>query len=109
MIYVPKLEDNLFSVKRVTEKGFKVVFKGQGCEMQKKQEVLAKADHDGSLYKMCLTDTKMIAYKVMCEHCIKCKLISSKFVRNPEREKEPIRLVHSDVCGPMQVATPSGN
>jgi len=37
----------------------------------------------------------------VCEHCIKGKLAEMKFTENKRREKEPMRLVHSDLCGPM--------
>lgn len=47
--------------------------------------------------------------KIACEHCIKGKLAQLKFPVSKHREKEPMRLVHSDLCGPMQTATPSGN
>lgn len=45
----------------------------------------------------------------VCEHCIKGKLTQTKFLKSKNREKEPMKLIHSDLCGPMQTATPSGN
>lgn len=47
--------------------------------------------------------------EVVCESCIKGKLTQTKFTASKLREKEPMRLIHSDLCGPMQTATPSGN
>lgn len=51
----------------------------------------------------------MCLNEVVCEHCIKGKLSPTKFSESKRREKEPLRLVHSNLCGPMQTATPSGN
>jgi len=45
----------------------------------------------------------------VCEHCIKGKLAEMKFTESKQREKEPMRLVHSDLCGPMQTTTLSSN
>ena len=47
--------------------------------------------------------------ETVCEHCIKDKLAQMKFFVNKRRKKEPMRLVYSDLCGPMQTATPSRN
>lgn len=47
--------------------------------------------------------------EIICEHCIKGKLAQTKFPKSKRREKEPMRLIHSDLCGPMQTATPNGN
>lgn len=151
VLYVPKLDDNLLSVKCVVEKGYKVVFEGKQCKTFNGQRVIAEAKHDGSLYRMCLVDQKVAAYttkekvcihqwhrrlghrdpaaikklvdrelatgiqiskcfeKVRCENCITSKIISSKFFENQKRGTEPMHIVHSDLCGPMEVSTPSGN
>ena len=45
----------------------------------------------------------------VCENCIKGKLSQSKFPTSERRAKKPLWLIHSDLCGPMQTATPSGN
>ena len=115
------------------------------------QRVVAEAENDGSLYRMCLADSNAAAYaakekatlqqwhrrlghrdpaairslvnrelatgiqiskcsdEVICEDCIKSKLTRSKFSVSQKRETEPIRLILSDLCGPMQKPTPSGN
>lgn len=151
VLYVPELDDSLMSVKCIAEKGYKVVFEGNQCKVLNGQGVVAEAEHDGSLYRLCLADPRAAAYsakekvplhlwhrrlghrdpaaienlinrelatgiqisrcseKITCIDCIKSKLTRSKFLENQKRETEPIRLVHSDLCGPMQTTTPSGN
>jgi len=47
--------------------------------------------------------------ETVCEHCIKGKLAQTKFPESKRRAKESVRLIHSDLCGPMQTATPTGN
>lgn len=47
--------------------------------------------------------------EIVCEHCVKGKLTQTKFLESRRREKEPMRLIHSNLCGPMQTATPNGN
>jgi len=47
--------------------------------------------------------------ETVCEYCIKGKLAQTKFPESKRRAKEPVRLIHSDLCGPMQTATPTGN
>jgi len=49
------------------------------------------------------------ASKSVCEHCIKGKLAQAKFPESKQRASKPMRLIHSDLCGPMQTVTPSGN
>jgi len=56
------------------------------------------------------TKIKMTACdEIVCEHCIKGKLAQMKFLVSKRREKEPMRLVYSDLCGPIQTVTPSRN
>lgn len=65
--YVPKLESNLLSVKKLTEKGFTVVFQDKHCFLVRDDDkILLKGYdnillgiHDGSLYKM-------VEYKQKC-------------------------------------------
>ncbi|KHJ44492.1 integrase core domain protein [Trichuris suis] len=44
-----------------------------------------------------------------CECCIRGKLNQWPFPISKSRVSKPLELIHSDVCGPMQTATPSGN
>lgn len=58
--YVPKLDTNLLSVKKLTEKGFTVVFQDKNCFLVRDDEKILLENsenillgrHDGSLYKM---------------------------------------------------------
>lgn len=45
----------------------------------------------------------------ICEECIKGKLSQSKFSLSLSRESESLKLIHTDLCGPMPTKTPSGN
>ncbi|KFD69490.1 hypothetical protein M514_18362 [Trichuris suis] len=47
--------------------------------------------------------------EVDCEVCIKGKLAQPPFPMSDSRAMKPTELVHSDVCGPMPTATPSGH
>ena len=39
-----------------------------------------------------------------CESCLKGKMIKSPFVRQVERAKHLLDLIHTDVCGPLNVS-----
>jgi len=44
-----------------------------------------------------------------CEVCIKAKQVRSAIGKGPvPRETEPLALVHTDICGPMPIATTGG-
>ncbi|KAG7196495.1 hypothetical protein KM043_013271 [Ampulex compressa] len=47
--------------------------------------------------------------EIVCENCITGKLAQTKFRKSEWREDEPMKLIHSDPCGPMQTSTPNGN
>lgn len=48
--------------------------------------------------------------KVTCEVCTKGKMTRVPFPRTSEKSSRKVMdLVHTDVCGPMQTKTPSGN
>ncbi|KFD64371.1 hypothetical protein M514_23395 [Trichuris suis] len=44
-----------------------------------------------------------------CECCIRGKLNQQPFPNSKSRATKPLGLIHSDLCGPMRTATPSGN
>ena len=46
--------------------------------------------------------------KEACDTCIQGKLSRKPFPKRTEKAKEILDLVHTDICGPMQTATPSG-
>lgn len=55
-------------------------------------------------------DVKDCGQQLVCECCLQGKLARSPFPPVVERSsKQPLDLVHSDLCGPMEHSTPSGN
>ena len=48
--------------------------------------------------------------KGICECCVKGKLTRKPFPQGSETTTEDILdLIHTDICGPMQISTPKGN
>lgn len=52
MLYVPALEGNLLSVKKLAEKGLLVKFEGRTCNIIKDKIIVATAEVSGNLYKL---------------------------------------------------------
>lgn len=52
VMYAPKAQCNLLSVKRLTAKGFKVCFGSNKCDIRLKNELIATAYVSGDLYKV---------------------------------------------------------
>jgi len=46
--------------------------------------------------------------KCDCNSCIKCKLARKPFTPMTSRATEPLQLVHSDICGPLETAIGAG-
>ena len=44
----------------------------------------------------------------VCESCLEGKMTKRPFSAKDERSKEPLQLVHSDVCGPLSVQARGG-
>ena len=44
----------------------------------------------------------------VCESCLEGKMTTRPFSAKGERSKEPLQLVHSDVCGPLSVQDKGG-
>ena len=44
----------------------------------------------------------------VCESCLKGKMTKRPFSAKGERSKEPLQLVHSDICGPLSVQDRGG-
>jgi hypothetical protein len=55
-----------------------------------------------------ITDAPRMTGKCDCESCIKCKLARKHFTRTTSRATEPVQLVHSDICGPLEIAIGGG-
>lgn len=52
VLYVPTLEENLLSVRKLTEKGLQVKFTKETCNILKDEDIVGTADSNGSLYKL---------------------------------------------------------
>lgn len=60
VLWVPKLDGNLVSVRKLTEKGFKVEFKGKICTLKDNggdNECLLIGKYEGGLYKLLAEET----------------------------------------------------
>jgi len=55
-----------------------------------------------------ITDAPTMSGKCDCESCIKCKLVRKPFTATTSRTTEPLQLVHSDICGPLETAIGGG-
>lgn len=48
--------------------------------------------------------------RIVCECCLRGKLVRKPFPQVQERKsKRPLDIIHTDLCGPMEHPTPSGN
>jgi len=55
-----------------------------------------------------ITDPPKMTGKCDCESCIKRKLARKPFTPTTSRATEPLQLVHSDICGPLETAIGRG-
>jgi hypothetical protein len=55
-----------------------------------------------------VTDAPTMTVKCDCESCIKCKVVRKPFTPTTSRATEPLQLVHSDICGPLETAIGGG-
>ena len=58
--------------------------------------------NDGPLRKL------NVGTLLVCESCLESKMTKRPFSAKGERSKEPLQLVHSDVCGPLSVQARGG-
>lgn len=52
VLWVPELDENLVSVKKLTENGFSVEFTQEKCFLRNQSEKMLIAEYDGSLYRI---------------------------------------------------------
>ena len=155
VLFVPKLQNKLFSLPSVTEKGVAVEFKGKSCGIIIDGKQYTIGQKHGKLYKLntvslnedccfgkavdqsvniwhqryghlgydslkTLEEKEMVNGLKMCcdaqvnhQQCESCafgKQHRNKFPKKAESEtKQPLELVHSDVCGPMSVDSVGGS
>jgi len=55
-----------------------------------------------------VTDAPTMTGKCDCESCIKCKLARKPFTPTTARATEPLQLVQSNICGPLETAIRGG-
>jgi hypothetical protein len=55
-----------------------------------------------------VVDAPKMTWKWDCESCIKCKLARKPLTPTTSRVTEPLQLVHSDICGPLEIAIGGG-
>ena len=150
VLFLPELDDQLISVKKIIKKGLEVNFKNGAWFVFQRNDIVAEIIDDDDLFRLkvqnqetartvkkeaCIhqwhrrlehrdpaaikrlvnedlaTGIKISRFseEVTCEECIKGKLSQKKFTPVQERYEEPLQLVHSDVCGPMQKKIPNEN
>lgn len=68
VLYVPNIESNLLSVKRLAEKGFKIIFQGNICEIYFKKNLFAVAMLHNGLYKLNTPNTTQNQKILMASH-----------------------------------------
>jgi hypothetical protein len=55
-----------------------------------------------------ITDAPKKSRKFNCDSCIKCKLARKPFTPRTSHATEPLQLVHSDICSPLETAIGGG-
>ncbi|GAU13535.1 hypothetical protein TSUD_346390 [Trifolium subterraneum] len=128
VLYVPGMKCNLMSVGQLVEKGFKAVFEGETLKLfdSKQRLILKTVQSQNRTFKTqvktieveCLatsTDDKdrlpsVITPVDTCTTCLLGKHPRSSFKSNfPMRSSEVLNVVHSDICGPIDVLSTGGN
>lgn len=69
VLYVPEIDGNLISVKKLTEKGYKIEFIGNKCFMKKDDESICIAEWDEGLYRVKCVDS-CLKVKENTELCV---------------------------------------
>jgi len=148
VLYVPTLESNLLSVKKLAKQGNVVKFEGDNCSISKGNKTYAEGKITNDLYRLncekanavkedshqnCIhqwhrrlghRDSEAVmklnrdkladdiridacGARMKCISCIKGKMARQSFPKtSSHRAKQPLDLIHTDVCGPMNTETP---
>lgn len=70
VLYVPVLEENLLSVRKLTKEGFEVYFKNNTCSINKNNKVVALADMLGNLYKLRTNNKALVVTEKHNRDCL---------------------------------------
>ena len=152
VLYVPEIQGNLISVRKIVENGLNLCFKDNNCEIKNKDVVVADARKENGLYKLHLDNKVMkvtgvtskadletwhrrlghrnvndakklyegslvegmkisnFKFNDVCEACLMAKSKRKPFPKQSLRTTENcIDIVHTDICGPIDPISPSGN
>lgn len=61
VLYVPQLKGNLISVRKLTSKGFKVIFQNESCKIMKGSQLLADGKLQNGLYELNTPECALMA------------------------------------------------
>ncbi|GBN66968.1 Copia protein [Araneus ventricosus] len=137
VLFIPELNGNLISVKQIQNAGYSVLFKDNKaivkgknktfvlCELNSKDTLVTfiptvsntyvaeteeaelwhhRLGHSGNHAKLGLPTSNSF-----CENCVLAKQSVEPIGKgNRRRESAPMRMIHSDLCGPVEPATLSG-
>lgn len=149
VLYVPEVNANLLSVKKLTSKGYDVNFSNDKCVIKYGPNIVIVAKLQDGLYKINESQcyslfhsvTKCVHYwhevfghrsidsiqkmfrddltqdiqiknckcDFTCEVCLRGKMCRKPFPESISKSNNLLELIHTDVCGPMENTTPSGN
>ncbi|KAK9680740.1 hypothetical protein QE152_g38852 [Popillia japonica] len=127
------LMHNLLSVRKLEEKGFKIVFQNKEALIIRNEEIVLKGKLCGNLYVLSLrishndddtayvTTENMLLHRRMghssyypapgvCEVCLQGKQARQPFrsIEDERKAKRILEVVSSDVCGPISPPTHDG-
>ncbi|GBN45926.1 Copia protein, partial [Araneus ventricosus] len=140
VLFIPKLNGNLISVKQIQKAGYSVLFKDNKaivkgknktfvlCELNSKRQYISDfiptvsntfvaETEEAELWHRRLGGSGNHALRKLglptsdsfCENCVLAKQSAEPIGKgNRRRESAPMRMIHSDLCGPVEPATLSG-
>ncbi|RDX93140.1 hypothetical protein CR513_24641, partial [Mucuna pruriens] len=100
VLYIPSMKNNLLSLGQLLEKGFTMAMQANHTKIFD--------DKQGLVLKAPLSRNR--TFKKNCEGCLIGKQPRKAFkTKAPQRAKQPLGIVHSDVCGPFDTPSLGGN
>lgn len=67
------------------------------------RKAMETLSHSGCLPELCFSDF------IFCEHCMYWKQTCTSRNVSFEKERQPLELIHSDICGPMLTRSLGGS
>lgn len=147
VLFIPELSTNLLSVSQIVDKGFKVIFDVNGCEIiDADMNIFATGRRQQNLFVLNVNENYCLATKVNsrdlwhrrmghlndadlsklnnglatgidfaatkkaepCVNCLKGKQTRLPFPKQGSRAASVLEIIHSDLCGPMEVLSLGG-